>query len=227
MKEKYLGAESFVPKGRPSVKKMKHAADQCRGCDLYKHATQAVVGEGTVPSKYFFVGEQPGDQEDIAGKPFVGPAGRILDQALKTVGISRSEIFITNAVKHFKFKPVASRSGERKRRLHDRPSGVQIKACRPWLLKELEIHAPQVVIAMGATAAKSLLDREVSIEKENSQPLPSPFCDANVFVTYHPSFVLRQIDSKEREKVFQKLCKQLMSAKKSGDKKLKKPSTFV
>src|ERR1051325_8664379 len=135
----------------PSLAKMRGTVQLCHGCDLYKHATQAVFGEGASHARVVFIGEQPGDQEDKQGHPFVGPAGKILDRALEEAGIDRSQVYVTNAVKHFKFEPRG------KRRIHKTPNSSEMEACRPWLEAELRIVNPTLVVAMGATAAKAIL----------------------------------------------------------------------
>lgn len=157
---------------------------ECRRCDLYRHATQAVPGEGRAAALLMLVGEQPGDREDIAGKPFVGPAGRILDRALDDARIARDTVFVTNAVKHFKYE------ARGKRRLHKRPNAYEIERCRWWLDLERAIVAPAVIVALGATAAHSLIGHPVTIAKTRGRPLPSPG-GAPIFVTIHPSFLLR------------------------------------
>src|SRR5581483_251736 len=146
----YPTAAAFLPH-RPSLPKLREAAAGCRGCHLYEGATQTVFGEGLKKSKVMFVGEQPGDREDIDGKPFVGPAGRMLDKALEEAGIDRSEVYVTNVVKHFKY------TMRGKRRIHQRPDAEEIAACRPWLEAELEQVKPQALVCLGATAAKALL----------------------------------------------------------------------
>lgn len=164
----------------------------CTRCDLFKYATQAVFGEGPLDASILFIGEQPGDQEDLAGKPFVGPAGRIFDAALNEAGIDRARTYVTNAVKHFKFV----RRG--KRRIHGRPNGGEIAACRWWLERELDlIHAP-VVVALGATAARALFGKVVTISglRGRGHHLPG---GGEAWVTVHPSFLLRVRDDKEAE----------------------------
>jgi DNA polymerase len=159
------------------------AAD-CRSCPLWKNATQTVFGEGPAPAAVMLVGEQPGDQEDLAGRPFVGGAGQILDRALAEVGISRRQIYITNAVKHFKFEPRG------KRRVHKKPSEREIEACHPWLENELELVRPALVVALGASAARALLKRATPIGRNRGKLLPL-LGGARLLVTVHPSFLLR------------------------------------
>lgn len=156
----------------------------CRRCDLWRHATQAVVGEGSDKARIMLVGEQPGDEEDLRGHPFVGPAGRVLDQALEAAGLARREIFITNAVKHFKWEPRG------KRRLHKKPGTTEIKACNIWLIEEIGSIQPAVIVALGATALRALAGKALSIDAARRQELLHP-SGARILATYHPSAVLR------------------------------------
>jgi DNA polymerase len=167
----------------------------CTRCDLYKHATQTVFGEGPLDASIMFVGEQPGDQEDLAGRPFVGPAGQIFDEALEKAGIPRSEVYVTNAVKHFKFEQRG------KRRIHNKPDGGEIEACRWWIDQERLLIRPPVTVALGATAARSLLDKVVTISRVRGSPLPLPD-GGECWVTVHPSFLLRipEPDRKREER---------------------------
>jgi uracil-DNA glycosylase family protein len=182
------GATPWVPDAA-NLDTLRSAAQDCRGCELYENATQAVLGEGALDAKVVFVGEQPGDQEDRQGKPFVGPAGRLLDKALDDVGIKRDDTFITNAVKHFRFN-----RGERgKRRIHKTPDVSHIKACRPWLDAELALTHPDVVVALGATAGRMLLGPSYRVTKQRGQRLELD--DGTPAVgTVHPSSVLRTED---------------------------------
>ena len=170
---------------------VKGEAEVCTRCDLFKYATQAVFGEGPLDAEILFVGEQPGDQEDLAGKPFVGPAGQLFNAALEEAGIDRARTYVTNAVKHFKFKPRG------KRRLHDKPNAGEIKACRWWLDKELELIQPALTVALGATAARSLFGKVVTISKlrGSAQHLPD---GSECWVTVHPSALLRAPDEEAR-----------------------------
>jgi len=158
--------------------------DQCRRCGLWRHATHGVAGEGPSPAEVMLVGEQPGDVEDRAGRPFVGPAGRVLDELLAEAGLARSDVYVTNAVKHFKWEPRG------KRRLHRRPSVAEIDACQAWLDQEILAVRPRILIVLGATAARAVLHRTMSIESSRRHTLDHP-SGARVFVTYHPSAVLR------------------------------------
>jgi uracil-DNA glycosylase family protein len=174
---------------------VKKAACACTACPLYKNATQTVFGEGSPKSELVFIGEQPGDSEDLAGKPFVGPAGQLFDRALEDAGIDRQLAYVTNAVKHFKWVP----SG--KRRLHKTPSPREVAACRPWLEAEMRIVQPKVVVCLGSTAAQSVLGPEVRVLRDRGSFRASPFC-GQTFVTVHPSSLLRAPDEAAREEAY-------------------------
>jgi len=178
-------AADFLPP-RPTLPKLRQAAAGCRGCDLWLDATQTVFGEGAVGAAAVFVGEQPGDQEDRAGRPFVGPAGRLLDQALESAGIDRGMVYVTNAVKHFRFV----RNELIKRRLHKKPSAAQVRACTPWLREELRLVRPEVVVAMGSTAAQALLGARFRVTQHRGEVVGSEWAGP-VIATVHPSSVLR------------------------------------
>jgi uracil-DNA glycosylase family protein len=184
-------AATYLPE-RLSLPQLREAVQGCRGCDLYRNATQAVFGEGARHAEVMLVGEQPGDKEDLAGHPFVGPAGRVLDQALEEAGIDRSQIYVTNAVKHFKWQ------ARGKRRIHQKPSWSESVACRPWLEAELEIVEPRVLVALGATAAQSLLGRDFRVTQHRGEVLDSPLAE-HVTATIHPSAILRQRDDESRQ----------------------------
>jgi DNA polymerase len=156
-------AADYLPE-RLTLESLREATKVCHGCDLWKHATQTVFGEGPSDAQLMFVGEQPGDQEDKAGRPFVGPAGRIFDQALEQVGIDRSSVYVTNAVKHFKWQPRG------KRRIHQKPNPAELAACRPWLDAELAVVQPRVLVCLGATAAQALLGRTFRVTKQRGTP---------------------------------------------------------
>jgi uracil-DNA glycosylase family protein len=174
-----------------SLRSVMEASKECRGCQLWARATQTVFGEGPRNANVLFVGEQPGDQEDLAGHPFVGPAGRVFDEALAEAGIERKRVFVTNAVKHFKWRA----SG--KRRLHERPNSAEIAACRVWLELELRLVKPQIVVALGATAAQALLGRAFRVTKDRGKPVSSPLAE-HVVATVHPSSILRAPDDDSR-----------------------------
>ena len=176
---------------RSPLDKVRLAAAECKACDLWKCGTQTVFGEGSETADLMLVGEQPGDKEDLAGRPFVGPAGRILDQALDDAGIDRSTVYVTNAVKHFKWEPRG------KRRLHKRPDAGEIAACRPWLDKEIELVRPKVVVCLGATAAQALLGRSFKVTKQRGELFAQPEGHV-VTATVHPSSILRAPDAAAR-----------------------------
>ena len=186
-----VSADSLIPQ-QPTLPELKQAAAGCTACDLYKTATQTVFGEGAQNAKVMFVGEQPGDREDVEGKPFVGPAGRLLDEALQAAGIDRSRVYITNAVKHFKWKPVG------KRRLHQKPNAAEISACRPWLDAEITVMRPQLLVLLGATAAQAMLGREFRVSSQRGQFMERPGLPLMV-ATVHPSSILRTPDDESRE----------------------------
>ncbi len=185
-------ATPFLPEPGASLDALREAARGCRGCDLWKPATQTVFGEGPADATFVLVGEVPGDREDRAGRPFVGPAGRELDQALEAAGIDRAETYVTNAVKHFRFEERG------KRRIHQKPDAKQAKACRPWLLAELDIVRPEVLVLLGATAAKSLLGSRFRLMAERGRPLDSDLAPV-VIATIHPSAILRGRDGEARQ----------------------------
>jgi uracil-DNA glycosylase family protein len=185
-------AADFVPPN-PTLPKLRQAAAGCRGCDLWVNATQTVFGEGPRLADVMLVGEQPGDQEDRQGHPFVGPAGKLLDAGLEQAGIDRKRVYVTNSVKHFKFVVI-----ERGRRLHKKPSAGEIRACNPWLQEEIRVVKPRVIVALGATAAQALLGKQFRVTQQRGRPLPSEFAEA-VVATVHPSAVLRAPDDAREE----------------------------
>jgi DNA polymerase len=186
-------AADFIPP-RPTLPSLRAAAANCRGCNLYRYATQTVFGEGPRNAELVMIGEQPGDQEDRQGHPFVGPSGQLLDEALIAAGIDRRRVYVTNAVKHFKF----TRIELTKRRLHKKPTAAEARACRPWLEEELRLIKPMVIVALGATAAQALLGNKFRVTQQRGRPVESPWADA-VFATVHPSAVLRAPgDARER-----------------------------
>jgi uracil-DNA glycosylase len=174
---------------------LRRKAAACTACPLYRHATQTVFGEGAAHASIVLVGEQPGHEEDLAGRPFVGPAGRLLDHALAEAGLERRRLYVTNAVKHFKWSK--DRSGG-KRRIHERPSQSEVEACRPWLEQELWLIRPEVVVCLGVTAAQSVLRRRITIGASRGRPLISPE-GFRTLVTVHPSAILRIPDPTDRE----------------------------
>ena len=188
-----MSAADFLPRTH-SLKSLARAARECQGCDLYVRATQTVFGEGPRDAEVCFVGEQPGDQEDLAGRPFVGPAGRVLDQALEEAGMRRDQVYVTNAVKHFKF------TMQGKRRLHKKPDSREMSACRPWLEAELEAINPLVLVCLGATAAQSLLGRDFRITKQRGELIASDWAP-HVIATYHPSAILRAPEKSQRDQM--------------------------
>jgi uracil-DNA glycosylase len=194
-------AAPFVPK-TTSLKVLSAAAHQCRGCDLYKSATQVVFGLGPKNARVMFVGEQPGDQEDLQGEPFVGPAGALLDKALADAGIPRDQVYVTNAVKHFKWEPRG------KRRIHKKPRASEVKACRPWLEAELRSVKPAVVVCLGATAAQSMLGASFKLMQQRGQVVSSPAA-GRIVATIHPSAVLRAPDSEGRKAAYSMLVADL------------------
>src|SRR5580700_2594712 len=174
-----------------SLEELKAAAKKCQACDLWKHATQTVFGEGLPNAKIILIGEQPGNQEDLKGKPFVGPAGHLLDEALAEAGIDRKKVYGTNAVKHFKWEPRG------KRRIHKKPSAGEIAACRPWLEAEIAALHPKIIVCMGATAAQSLLGRDFRVTQHRGEFLKSSLAPI-VMATVHPSSILRAPDERTR-----------------------------
>ena len=177
-------AADFVPPN-PTLRKLRLAAAGCRGCHLWMVGTQTVFGEGPERARVMIVGEQPGDQEDRAGHPFVGPSGKLLDRALEEAGIDRGDVYVTNAVKHFKWE----RGAKGQRRIHKKPNDTEIRACNPWLAEELRLVRPQVVVCLGATAAQALMGKTFRVTKERGKALPAAF--GTVIATVHPSSVLR------------------------------------
>jgi uracil-DNA glycosylase len=197
-------AARYLPEKNPadlSIKELRTRARKCRACPLYKIGTQTVFGEGPSKARLVFVGEQPGDREDLTGKPFVGPAGQLLDRALVEAQIDRTHVYVTNAVKHFKWTPVG------KRRLHQKPNSREIAACRPWLEAELAVLEPQIVIALGATAAQALMGPKFRVTQERGKRFEVPWAGA-FFATIHPSAILRGPPD-ERESAFREFVRDL------------------
>jgi uracil-DNA glycosylase family protein len=194
-------AADFLPKKR-TLESLRAAARSCKGCDLYKNTTQTVFGEGPKDASVMLVGEQPGDMEDRQGHPFVGPAGRLLDKTLAEARISRDEVYITNAVKHFKWIQRG------KRRLHQKPSIRQVVACKPWLEAEIEVVHPKVIVCLGATAALSMLGRTVRITQERGKFFDTDSVAA-VFITTHPSSIYRLREKDEQEKEYRRFVAEM------------------
>jgi DNA polymerase len=188
-----ISAADFLPP-RMNLKSLREAAEHCRGCDLYKNATQTVFGEGPRRAHMILLGEVPGDEEDKQGKPFVGPAGRLLDESLDAAEIPRDDVYVTNAVKHFRWEPRG------KRRLHKKPSWRQIEACRPWLQAEILVIKPEVVVCMGATAAQTMLGKDFRLTKHRGEFYPSEY-ESWVTATYHPSAILRAPQKADRDRM--------------------------
>jgi uracil-DNA glycosylase family protein len=205
-------AAPFVP-ATTSVRALRAAAHECRGCDLYKTATQVVFGAGPKKARVMFVGEQPGDQEDRQGEPFVGPAGALLDKALEDAGIPRDEVYVTNTVKHFKWEPRG------KRRIHKKPRASEIKACRPWLEAELRAVRPAVIVCLGATAAQSVFGSRFKLTQQRGQMQASTLAPQAV-ATIHPSAVLRAPDSEGRREAYEMLVADLKVVAKALQSKL-------
>jgi DNA polymerase len=197
-------ARPFVP-ATDDLEELSRAAKTCRGCDLYRDATQTVFGQGPKSAKAALVGEQPGDQEDIQGAPFVGPAGAVLDRALTEAGLPRTDVWVTNAVKHFKFVRTP------KRRLHQTPNSAEIEACRPWLAEEIRILRPEVLVCLGASASKALLGPQFRITRDRGRFVESSWAP-KVLATYHPSAVLRAEDPASEARVYNLLVQDLRLA---------------
>jgi DNA polymerase len=185
-------AADFLPE-RLSLAALREAARGCTACPLWRSGTQTVFGEGLKRASLMLVGEQPGDREDLAGRPFVGPAGRLLDEALTEAGIDRSDAYVTNAVKHFKWQPRGTR------RIHQKPNWGEIAACRPWVDAELAVVAPRVLVCLGATAAQALLGRDVRVTRDRGRPLESALAPV-ALATVHPSSILRAPDDESRRR---------------------------
>lgn len=186
-------AADYLP-GRQTLPALKRAAAGCQGCELFRRATQVVFGEGSAPAALMLIGETAGDKEDLAGRPFVGPAGRVLDEALAAAGIERKEVYVTNAVKHFSWEPRG------KRRLHSKPKLREIAACRPWLEAEIHVVKPHTIVCLGATAAQAILGRAFRITQHRGEVLPSDWAPC-VLPTWHPSALLRAPEDEDRRQM--------------------------
>jgi uracil-DNA glycosylase family protein len=183
-------AEDLIPE-KPGLSSLKEAAADCRACDLWERGTQTVFGEGGRRAKVMFIGEQPGNEEDLQGKPFVGPAGRLLDEALEQAGIDRRKAYVTNVVKHFKWE------ARGKRRIHKKPNSSEIEACRPWIEAEIAAVKPRAIVCLGATAAQSLLGKDFRVTRQRGEFIESPLAPL-VMATVHPSSILRAPDEETR-----------------------------
>jgi DNA polymerase len=183
-------AADFIPAGG-TLEELREASKACRGCDLWENATQTVFGEGPAPAPLMLVGEQPGDREDQEGSPFVGPAGRLLDEALEAAGLNRDNVYVSNVVKHFKWTPKG------KRRIHQKPNAQEVNACVPWLREELARVQPRVLVCLGATAAQALLGRTFKVTQHRGEPVESDLAPC-VMATVHPSSILRARDDETR-----------------------------
>src|SRR5499425_1746981 len=202
-------ARPAQPPDTSSLATVREAAAQCTACHLYERATQTVFGEGAKGATMMLVGEQPGDYEDVAGKPFVGPAGKIMDQALEEAGIDRTKVYVTNAVKHFKWEPRG------KRRIHQKPNSREIAACRPWLEAELRIVRPKLVVALGSTAAQAVFGPSFRVTRERGKVLSSKLAP-RVLATVHPSLLLRQPDAESRQREYKLFTADLRAALKAA-----------
>jgi len=195
------GAASFVPDGA-GLAELKAAAAQCKGCDLYRHATQTVFGRGSAHARIVFIGEQPGDQEDRQGSPFVGPAGEVFERALAEAGLEREKLYVTNAVKHFKFEQRG------KRRIHQTPRATELNACRPWLEAELGLIKPEVLVCLGATAARAIFGDKFRITRDRGHFAPTRWAPKTI-ATYHPSAVLRGETEAQQAELYAMLLEDL------------------
>jgi uracil-DNA glycosylase len=207
--------EEYARPARPpdtsNLAEMREAAQTCTACHLCKRATQTVFGEGPKDAAIMLVGEQPGDYEDVAGKPFVGPAGKIMDRALEEAGIDRQEVYVTNAVKHFKWEPRG------KRRIHQKPNSREIAACRPWLEAELRLVKPKLLLCLGATAAQAVFGPSFRVTRERGKVLSSKLAP-KALATVHPSSLLRQPDEESRQREYEKFVVDLRAARRAASK---------
>lgn len=212
--KKFDGAETWRPAPAPdtaSLTKLREAACACRACPLYKNATQTVFGKGPKRATLMLLGEQPGDQEDLTGKPFIGPAGKLLNRALTEAGINRNEVYVTNTVKHFKWEPRG------KRRIHQKPSARDIAACRPWFEAELRIVRPAVLVCLGSTAAQAIFGSSFRVTRERGEVLRSDLA-GRVVTTVHPSSLLRQPDEESRQREYALFVADLRAALRAAEK---------
>jgi len=205
-----IQASSALPliPDHPTIPNLQRAARDCRACDLWKLGTQTVFGDGAHHARVLVVGEQPGDKEDLTGKPFVGPAGALLDKALVAAGIDRREVYVTNAVKHFKWEPRG------KRRIHKKPNSMEIAACRPWLDAEIDVVKPEVVVCLGATAAQSLLGNSFKVTQRRGELIRSEIAPY-IVATVHPSSILRAPDEETRHREMERFIEDLKQVRKA------------
>lgn len=194
-------AEDLIPE-RPTLPLLQKAAADCKACDLWENATQTVFGEGRRRARIMFIGEQPGNEEDLQGKPFVGPAGRLFDEALEEAGIDRRRTYVTNVVKHFKWEPRG------KRRIHKKPNSAEITACRPWIEAEIATVKPKMIVCLGAIAAQSLLGKDFRVSRQRGELIQSPLAQF-VMATVHPSSILRASDEQARKDGMQRFIDDL------------------
>jgi uracil-DNA glycosylase len=204
-------ARPAQPPETSSLAEMRNAANKCTACHLYKRATRTVFGEGPKDAAIMLVGEQPGDYEDREGKPFVGPAGKIMNRALEEAGIDRNEVYVTNAVKHFKWEPRG------KRRIHQKPNSREIAACRPWLEAELRLVKPRLLLCLGATAAQAVFGPSFRVTRERGKVLSSKLAPRTL-ATVHPSSLLRQPDEESRQREYERFVVDLRAARRAASK---------
>jgi DNA polymerase len=202
MVKKILATAATLVPQRPNLTNLREAAAVCKACDLWKRGTQTVFGEGSSHARVMMVGEQPGDKEDLQGRPFVGPAGAVLDKALAAAGIDRNDVYVTNIVKHFKWEPRG------KRRIHKKPNAIQINACRPWLDAEIRVVKPDVIVLLGASAAQGILGRNFRVTQHRGEWIKSEIAP-NVLATVHPSAILRAPDDESRHEEMRKFIDDL------------------
>ena len=202
MRNKPTGDAAKLIPDRPTIATLREAAKDCQACDLFVRGTQTVFGDGSQKAELMLVGEQPGDQEDLTGHPFVGPAGKLLDRALEAAGIDRAAVYVTNVVKHFKWEPRG------KRRIHQKPNAAEIAACRPWLDAEIQAVKPRAIVCLGATAAQALLGRQFKVSVHRGEFVPSPLAPL-VLATVHPSSILRAPDDDARRDEMQRFTDDL------------------
>lgn len=210
-KNPFPTARPWLPE-KPTLPRLREAAAGCKGCDLWQRGTQTVFGEGSAHARVMMVGEQPGDKEDLQGRPFVGPAGAVLDKALAEAGIDRNDVYVTNIVKHFKWEPRG------KRRIHKKPNALEISACRPWLEAEIAVTRPEVVVLLGATAAQGILGRDFRVTQHRGEWVSSDIAPF-VLATVHPSSILRAPDDESRHEEMRKFVADLKTVARQIHKK--------